>query len=275
MPAVAWSSGPLQRVSTFQTISNPDINITNLIGIVVMRGWNESRVHAVYTMASPHIEIDTRSVPESGPVQRIELATHLLDPALQGASANVDYTLDIPVDSSVEIRNPQGTVRIEKLSGDAWVASVGGSIFINDSSGRVIARSIGGEIQIVRASGYVEVSSVTGSLKFLSPRASRIRARTSSGAIFYQGNLVPAAEYVMETYSGDINFMCPRSSSFELKARSVKGKVIHELKVNRKYHHDFVPYYGYGLDGTHNEAAATLELTSFRGNIYLRPQPQQ
>jgi DUF4097 and DUF4098 domain-containing protein YvlB len=134
---------------------------------------------------------------------------------------------------------------------------------------------VGGEIQVLRSSGYVEVSSVTGDLKLISPMSSRIHADTTSGQIFYDGNLFPAAEYVMETYSGDINVLCPRSSSFELAARSVHGKVIHELKVKRRFHHDSVSGYGNALYGTHNEGAATLELTSFRGNIYVRPEPQQ
>jgi Putative adhesin len=275
LPANGWSASSVQRVRTFSTISNPDINLTNLTGTVIVRGWTEPRVHAVYTLASPRIEIDTTSIPETGQIQKVELATHLLDPTLQGARARVDYTMDVPVGSSVEIRNPQGVVRIERLNGDTWAASVGGSIFISDSSGEVVARSVGGEIQVVRSSGYVEVSSVTGDLKFLSPMSSRIRAETTSGQIFYEGNLFPAANYVMETYSGDINVLCPRSSSFELAARSVHGKVIHELKVNRRLHHESVSGYGNALYGTHNEGAASLELTSFRGNIYIRPEPQQ
>jgi DUF4097 and DUF4098 domain-containing protein YvlB len=235
----------------------------------------ESRVHAVFTLASPRIEIDTTSTPESGQIQRIELDTHLLDPRLQGAQARVDYAIDVPVGSSVEIRNPQGVVRIERVNGDIWVNSVGGDILVSDSSGEVVARSVGGEIQILRSSGYVEASSVTGDLRFISPTSSRIDASTSAGRIFYEGNLIPAAEYIMETYSGDINVMCPRSSSFVLAARSVHGKVIHELKVDRRLHHQSVSAYGNALYGMHNQGAARLELTSFHGNIYLRPEPQQ
>ena len=275
LPAAGRSSGPLQRVSSFSTIPNPDISLTNLNGTVVVRGWTESRVHAVYTMATPRIEIDATSLPDSGEAQKIELATHLLDPALRGAAARVDYTMDVPIGSSVEIRNPQGVVRVERLNGDTWIASVGSSIVVSDASGEVVARSVGGQIQIVRSSGYVEVSSVTGDLRFTSPMSSRIHASTSSGQIFYEGNLIPSAEYIMETYSGDIDVICPRSSSFELAARSVQGKVVHELKVNRRLHHRSVSAYGNALYGTHNEGAARLELTSFRGNIYLRPEPQQ
>lgn len=274
LPAAAFSAGPLQRVDTFSTISNPDINLTNLNGEVLVRGWAESRVHAIFNLASPRIEIDTTSTPESGQIQRIELDTHLLDPTLRGARAKVDYTIDVPVGSSVEIRNPQGVVRIERLNGDVWVNSVGGNIFISDASGEVVARSVGGEVQIVRSSGYIEASSVTGDLRFISPTSSRIHASTSAGQIFYEGNLIAAAEYIMETYSGNINVTCPRSSSFVLAARSVHGKVIHELKVNRRLHHESVSTYGNALYGTHNEGAARLELTSFHGNIYLRPEPQ-
>jgi DUF4097 and DUF4098 domain-containing protein YvlB len=273
LPATALSSGPLQRVDTFSTISNPDINLTNLNGTVIVKGWSESRVHAVFALGSPHIEIDTATTPETGQLQRIELDTHLLDPTLRGARARVDYTMDVPVGSSVEVRNPQGVVRIEKVNGDVWVNSVGGAILVSDASGEVVARSVAGQVEVVRSSGYVEASSVTGDLRFVSPTSSRIHASTTAGRIFYEGNLIPAAEYILETYSGDINVMCPRSSSFVLAARSVHGKVFHQLKVDRRLHHESVSAYGNALYGSHNEGAARLELTSFHGNIYLRPEP--
>lgn len=274
-PAAAWGSGPFQRSTTFYTSRNPRISVTNLNGTIVVKGWERPQVYAVYLIASPRVEIDTEQVPSQGEAAKIQLATHLLDRSLQGSSARVDYTLDVPAGASLEIRNPQGSVRIDSLKGDAWVRSVGGDITIADSSGRIIAHSLGGQIEIDRSSGYVEASSVTGSLKFVSPTSSEIQATTTSGKIFYEGSLVPAADYRMSTYDGDIDFLCPPSSSFELHARSVHGKLENELKLSSRQHHDSVSSYGTALFGMHNQGTATLELTSFRGTIRISAQPQQ
>ncbi|MGH9449232.1 MAG: DUF4097 family beta strand repeat-containing protein [Terriglobia bacterium] len=274
-PAAALASGPFQRTATFYTTRAPRISVTNLTGTVIIRGWDRPQVDAIYGIASPHIEIDTEQVPSQGEAEKIQLATHLLDRSLQGANAKVDYTLDVPMGSSLEIRNPQGSVRIDSLSGDTWVQSVGGNIYISDASGQIIAHSLGGQIEIDRASGYIEASSVTGNLKFVSPTSSQIHASTTSGQISYQGKLVPAGDYVMSTYNGDIDFVCPPSSSFELNARSVHGKLDNQLKLVRRNHHPSVSSYGTALFGMHNQGTATLELTSFRGTIRITPQPQQ
>lgn len=275
MPASAWCAGPVRQEAIFYTISLPRISITNLDGTVLVRSWDKPQIHAGYLIGSPRIEIDTEQIPAKGDAEKVSLATHLLDPSLQGPQASVDYTLDVPLGSSLEIRNSQGIVRVEGIHGDAWVESVGGGITIIDTTGEVIARSIGGEIRIIHPAGYVEASSVTGNLELMSPASPSIRATTTSGRILYEGNPVAAAEYVMSSYNGDIDILCPPAASFELKARSVHGKLINQFpRFSRKHHHPSVSSYGNALFGTHNEGAATLEVTSFSGTIRISPQEQ-
>lgn len=275
VPVSAWCAGPVRQEAVFYTVSLPRISVTNLDGTVVVRSWDKPQIHAVYMIASPHIEIDTEQMPAKGDAEKVSLATHLLDRSLQGPQANVDYTLDVPLGSSLEIRNPQGIVRVEGIHGDAWVESVGGGIVISDTTGEVIARSVGGEIRIVRPAGYVESSSVTGNLELMSPLSSRIRATTTSGQILYEGNPAASGEYVMSSYSGDIDILCPSEASFELNARSVHGKLINQFpKFSRRHHHPSVSSYGNALFGTQNEGAATIEVTSFYGTIRISPQDQ-
>lgn len=85
---------------------------------------------------------------------------------------------------------------------------------------------------------------------------------------------MPAAEYVMSSYSGDVDILCPPEASFELNARSIHGKLVDLLKLKRRRHHDSVSYYGNALFGTHNEGAASIEVTSFTGTIRISPQEQ-
>jgi DUF4097 and DUF4098 domain-containing protein YvlB len=262
-----------RQEKTFQTSHNPRITLTNFVGNVSIRGWSKSAVHAVYVVAfAPGVEVDTENMPGTGKAQKVGFETHVLDPKVQGDKRAVDYVLDVPFNSSLEIRNPQGSVRIEGLKGDAWVESVGGQISAIDVAGQLTLRSFGGTLEMIRPSGPVEVSTVTGDLHFISPASSRIRANTTSGRIFYKGNLAPSGQYVLSSYSGDINIYCPRSSSFELNARSVRGKLDNELELTPKQHQAFSPRYGNGLFGTHNQGEATLELTSYSGSIHIRPQ---
>lgn len=274
-PAVVWAGGPPQQSDTFYTSRTPHISVTNLRGTVIIDGWEKPQVHAIYVIASPRIEVDKENTPSKGQAERVELDTHLLNPQLQGQNAQVDYTLDVPVGSNLEVRNPQGMVRIERVRGNTWVESVGGEIDIIDTSGDIVAHSVGGLIQITRPSGSVEASSVTGNVSLVSPSSDRIRANTTSGKILYQGNMAPAGEYVLSSYNGDISIFCPPSASFDLNARSVRGKLINELQLTRRLHHPSVSSYGNALFGTHNQGAATLELTSYSGSIRIEPEPHQ
>lgn len=272
-PAGAWSSGPPQQENTFYTTRSPRISLTNVNGTVIIRGWDRPQVYAVYMLGSPRIEIDTEQVPAQGEADKIQLATHILDRTLQGASAQVNYTLSVPVGASVEIRNPQGVVRIDNLSGDAWVQSIGGDIVVSGASGEVSVHTLGGQIEIDHVSGSIEASSVTGNLKFIAPASTQIRARTTSGEIDFEGSLPPAADYSMQTWDGAINILCPPSSSFELNAMCMHCKVYNQLKLSRWNHPDSGPAYGNSLFGMHNEGRATLELTSFKGGIHISPEP--
>jgi hypothetical protein len=270
---IAASPARMEKTLIFQTNVNPRISLSNLAGHILVRGWDKAQVRAVCASSSPQVSIVTDPMPTSGSTDKLRFETLVQDSSLSGQNISADYTLDVPVESSLEIRNRQGSVRIEKLNGDAWVESVGGNITITDAAGHLAAHTVGGDIDIVRSAGRVEASSVTGNLHFLSPTSSRLHATTTSGRITYEGDLVSGGEYVFSEYSGPMEILCPVDSSFELNARSVQGKVSKDPEFA------IIPKrssgYGQGktsLLGSQNSGSAILELTSFSGNIKIRSQ---
>ncbi len=269
---VAASTARVEKTLTYQTNLNPRITVYNLEGHILVRSWDKTQVRAVYSTNSPRVTIQADPAPTGGSTDRVRFTTQVQDPTLSGPDEATDYTLDVPADSSLEIRNRQGLVRIEKLSGDIWVESVGGSVFVADSAGHLAVRTIAGDIDIVRSSGRVEISSVTGSLHFVSPTSSKLHANTTSGKITYEGDFAPGGDYVFSEYSGDIEIMCPVASAFHLNAQSVKGKVFRdpEFSVFRARPKSS------GMPGNANSlyvpGNAILELTTFSGNIRIVPQ---
>lgn len=272
---MAASLARVEKNWTFPTNTNPRISLSNLSGRVVVRGWDKTEVHAVSATASPQVTIDVDPLPAGGATDKIHFMTRVLDPTLTGSNEVADYTLDVPMDSTLEIRNRQGSVQIQKLMGEAWVESVGGSVTVADMGGHLAVRTVGGDIEIVRCSGRIEASSITGNLHFVSPTTSKLRGTTTSGKIVYEGDFVAGGDYVLSQYSGDMEIFCPASSSFELNAKSVRGKVTTdpEFSLIPKRHPGYPPQGARGLFGTHNSGNATVELTSFSGSIRIRPQP--
>ncbi|HEV2176826.1 MAG TPA: DUF4097 family beta strand repeat-containing protein [Terriglobia bacterium] len=275
LPFGLWAvHGASSIDKTLETTPNPRISVSNLRGAVVVRGWNKREVHAVCTASSTQVEIDTEAMPAIGQVDKIHFSTHVLDPQVSEQDEAADYTLEIPAGSTLEIHNPEGTVTVEGIRGDDWVDSVGGKISVSDAAGHLAVRSIGGDIEIIRPSGRVEASSVTGNLDFKACASSKLRAiTTGSGNIHYQGDFAPAGDYVLSSYRGDVDILCPASDSFELNARTVRGSVNNQFPLTPKRHSALSPSFGHSLVGTHNSGAATVELTSFSGTIWIRPQP--
>jgi DUF4097 and DUF4098 domain-containing protein YvlB len=266
------AGGAGRHARMIETTLGPRIRITNLAGQVLVRGWDKPQVHVEYTVYSPRVEVDTELLPPTGAADKVRFTTHILDPLVSGSERAADYTLDVPVGASVEIRNPQGTVQIEKLQADAEVESVGGRIAVNDFSGHLIVRSVGGDIEILRPSGRIEAYSITGNLHFVSAATSKLRASTTSGRILYEGDFAAGGDYMLSAYSGDMDIVCPPSASFELRAKTVRGKLQNSLPLTARRRPSSPVYSGNSLLGTHNTGKATVELTSFSGAIRVRPQ---
>jgi len=256
---------------TFEAEPNARITITNMTGQVLVRGWDKARVHVVYAVVSPRVEVDTEVIPPSGTADKIHFATHLLYPLLSGKDQTADYSLDVPMGTNLEIRNPQGSVRIEKFQGDdASVESVGGAILVSDFTGHLFLRSVGGNIEVIRASGRVEAYSITGDLHIVSPTTSKLRGMTTSGRILFEGDFPDGGDYSLSTYSGDMEILCPPSASFELSAKTARGKLENEMPMTIRHRSATPLSSANSLFGTHLTGKATVSLQSFTGTIRIR-----
>jgi DUF4097 and DUF4098 domain-containing protein YvlB len=256
---------------TFEAATGSRITVTNMTGQILVRGWDKARVHLVYTVMSPHVEVDTEVIPPNGPADKIHFATHLLDPLVSGKDQTTDYSLDVPMGTNLEIRNPQGSVRIEKFQGDdTTVESVGAAILVSDFSGHLFVRSVAGNIDVIRASGRVEAYSITGDLHFVSPTTSKLRGSTTSGRIFFEGDFPDGGDYSLSAYSGDMEILCPPSASFELFAKTVRGKLENEMPMTIRHRSATPVSSANSFFGTHLTGKATVNLTSFSGTIRIR-----
>lgn len=268
---IAQGSG--QSEKTISTTASPRVSISNLAGKVMVRGWDRSQVHVTYTITSPKIAVDTEQIPLRGPADKLHLTSYVTDRSESIPNPVVDYVIEVPSGASLDIHDPQGTVKIESIKGDTSVDSLGGSISVADAEGHLSIRSVGGNIEVIRSSGRVEAYSINGNLHFVSPTSTRLRGTTTSGTIAYEGDFAPGGDYILSDYSGDITVVCPSSASFELDAKTVRGKLDNQFPLvpSGPSSQPFHPP-GSSFVGTQGSGQATLEVTSFSGTIHVRQQ---
>lgn len=266
------AAGSGQTEKDIVTTASPRVSISNLAGKVMVKGWDRLQVHVVYTVVSPKVAVDMEQIPTSGPADKVHISTYLVDRSGIQQSPAVDYVLQVPKGASLEIHDPQGSVKVESVKGDTSIDSLGGNISVTDSSGHVSVRSVGGNIELIRPSGRVEAYSINGDLHFVDPTTARLKGTTTSGAILYEGGFQAGGDYVLSDYSGNITVACPSSASFELDAKTVRGKLDNQFPiVSRGHAQSFLPSAN-SIFGTQGTGQATLELTSFSGTIHIRQQ---
>ena len=270
--ALAWAGGNGHIEKTFDTTRQPRVSLNNMRGRVLVRGWDKAQVHVVYFVASPRVEVDSELIPPTGAADKVHFETHLLDTSLSADQQVADYQMDVPTGASLEIRNPQGKIVVQGMQADASVQSVGADISISDYSGRLLVHSIAGNIEIIRPSGNVEAYSITGNLHFISPTTTHLHASTTSGSIIYEGDFLDRGDYILSAYSGDLDVICPSTASYELRAKTLKGKLINTMPMTHRREAASPEGSANSLLGTRNAGRATVELTSFSGNIRIRPQ---
>jgi DUF4097 and DUF4098 domain-containing protein YvlB len=264
------AQNPSQVEKTLNTTPTPRVTVSNLAGRIIVRGWNKTQVHALYNTSSPLIEVDFDQLPSQGAADKVHFITRSTG---RTSNATADYTLDVPQASSLEIHNPQGSVRIEAIQGSTSVDSIAGSVSLSDVTGHLSVQTVGGDIDIIGAAGRVEAYSTYGSLHFINASPSDVRANTTTGDIVYQGNFAPGGRYVMTNYSGNIEILCPPSTSFELNAKTVRGRLENAFPMVTNHRLSSALGRGNSLFGTISTGKATLEVKSFSGTIQIHPQP--
>lgn len=271
--AVALASAQTRQEKTFDTTATPHIGLSNLMGHVVVKGWDRQQVHLIYGTTSVQVSVGFDQLPLRGAAEKLHFITLVSSSPTAGMDKTVFYTFDVPMGSSVEIRNNEGGVEIEKLQGDVAVDSSGGNISVGDVAGRVVANSIDGNIEILRPAGPVEATTICGNVRLVGATGSALRAQTTSGKIVYEGDLVSGGDYNFRDYSGDIDMFLPPSSSFELNKTAVRGKFFSDIPAARRAQRSPAFRGAHTFVGSNVTSTATVQLSSYSGNVHIHRQP--
>jgi hypothetical protein len=256
--SVATSAQIKRDVFAYKVSPRPVISIRNQYGRITVTPSSVDRVLATV------VHSDAVEILHQQNENRIELTTG--SQVATGAKAdNVDYQVLVPTDACVILSTAAGSLSAENLEGDlifeGTTASVdaralrNAHIHVKTLSGPITLRQItGGYVDVTTASGDVSLQEVSGPMVEVHSGTGRIRYLGDPGQGFYK----------LMTGTGNIDVAVPFAGLAHFKARSVKGKVDHQI---------LGPPLA-GLAGQSSSllhaAAAAFELHSLRGNISVR-----
>jgi hypothetical protein len=236
---------------------HPVISVRNQYGRITVTPSAVDRVVATV------VHSDAVEILHQEAENRIELITG--SQVATGAKAdNVDYQVLVPADACVILSTAAGSISAENLEGDlifeGSTASVDARALRN---AHIHVKTLSGPITLREISNtYVDVTTASGDVSLQHVSGPIVEVHSGSGQIHYMGD-PGQGFYKLVTGTGNIDVGVPYAGMAHFKARSVKGKVDHQILGP--------PLAGLGgASSLLHSAAAAFEVHSLRGNILLR-----
>jgi hypothetical protein len=195
---------------------------------------------------------------------RIEMITG--SQVASGAKAdNVDYQVMVPPDACVILSTAAGSLSAENLQGDLILEGTTASVYARSlHDAHVHVKTLSGPITLREIQGsYVDVATASGEVNLQDISGPMIQVHSGTGPIRYLGD--PAGGFFkLVSGTGNIFVSLPSAGMAHFKARSVKGKLDHQVLGSP------VAPIAAQTNSLLRPALASFEIHSLRGNISLR-----
>jgi len=264
--------------------------LKNVSGDIEVRSWdkNEVKIEALKVSRASslskaqenakRVEIE---VIKDGNVLRI--GTKYPRTIFGSINVAVNYNLLIPSEAAIKVHSVSGdvvltgiggAVETDTVSGDVEVSkalkgveskAVSGDITLEDISGSLYVKAVSGDVKLQGIKGSIEIDTVSGDVDLRNvSQAKTVRAKTLSGEITYDGQLMANGKYDLNSHSGDIKMRIPADSAFDFEVETFSGTIntAFEITVSGKISKK-------EIRGSVNGGGADVSLSTFSGDISL------
>ncbi len=249
----------------FTVDGRPVVIVHHARGRVEVKSWKKREVVVVGNHSSDNVEVDTEQAGD-----RIEVTTHVLTQNVQPADLQADYTLTVPEETKLQVRNDAGTVIVERVFGDLSFETVAADVQLQEVAGYLVVKTVGGGLVCTRCAGSIDVNTISGKVQLFQPVSDNVRVQTTSGDIYFDGDFHRGGVYMLKSFNGVIEVRFSDTDSFDLTATAPKVENQATLKPDTHPGRHPAPRFSKSLIGTFNEGHAKVELSSFNGTIRIR-----
>ena len=206
---------------------NVRIELKNISGKIVVESWNKNEIRLSAIIEAKNVNVTPRQVNDS------LLIDVMSDNRGRGDIGEINFRLQVPVNSSVDVETRRGDINISNIRSDLVRAHV----------------SSEGDIELVNIS------------------ATQVVAHNVIGNIFFDGEFSGGGTYEFKSNKGDITIRIPGNSAFRLVAASPTR----QIKLNDFWNNGFKTQDGRKYVGDVGDGRSSVSVTNFSGQItFLR-----
>ena len=208
----------------YPTGKNVRLQLKNISGVIIVESWDRDEIKVSATMESPAARFSPRQTSDGLIIDVVG------DNRGRPEVGNVNFKVQVPVSSSVDVETMRGDIHVFNIQGGAVRAKV----------------STEGDIQLSGIS------------------ASQVSAQNTIGDIFFDGDLKRGGSYEFTSNKGNITLRIPGDSAFRLVAATPTKKIelgpfwnnrFQSIGGGRKYVGDV------------GDGRASVTVTNFQGSI--------
>jgi len=203
---------------------NVRVELKNVSGTIEVESWDKNEIRLTATMESPTAHVVPRQFEDSLVVDVMG------DNRARGDVGDVNFKLQVPINSSVDLETRRGQISVSNLRGASVRAHVS-------------------------SEGDITLSNVS---------ATQVIARNTIGNIFFDGEFSRGGTYEFKSTKGDITIRIPGDSAFRLVAASSARKI----SLNQFWNNGFKSMGdGRQLVGDVGDGRSSVSVTNFSGQI--------
>jgi hypothetical protein len=214
-----------QRLSKrYPAGKNVRIELKNISGTITVESWNRDEIKLTATLESPRANLSPRQTGDSLIVDvRADNRGH-------SDVGDVNFKLQVPVNSSVDLETMRGQITVSNIRGDLVRAHIS-------------------------SEGDIELSGIT---------ATQVYAQNTIGNIFFDGEFARGGTYRFQSSKGDITIRIPADSAFSLEAAAPNKKI-----ALGQFWNDGIKSLGDGRKyvGDVRDGRSRVTVTNFQGSI--------
>jgi hypothetical protein len=161
------------------------VQLKNISGTITVESWSKDEIKITATMEAPKAVFSPRLVGEG-------LVIDILgDNRGRGDVGDINFKIQVPVSSSVDLETKRGNITVSNIRGDLVRAHV-------------------------TSEGDIELSGIN---------ASQVMAQNNIGNIYFDGEFSRGGTYQFQSTKGDISIRIPANSAFNLVAAAPTRKI--------------------------------------------------
>jgi hypothetical protein len=253
------------------------IRIANMVGSVVVHGWNKDSVlvrgviaagdnffmGGGYTGAKMFVESANERDPKP---TRLEVWV----PAgvrlwVKTATANIDVS---DVSGGLDLYVVSGAIDVTGNPRELNAEAIDGDIHINGSAPWMRAKTATGTIVLRGGSADVALSTVSGAISVQGGAFERSKIETVTGNITFTGELDRSGAFDFDTHSGTVDIMLPEKADASVSVVTIAGSITNRLTRGTPVAGRFGR--GAELNVEYNGGGARVTVRTFKGPVTLR-----